>query len=621
VKRTLWLALSLWLLACDDESGPSAALANRCFAEEPCLRLREGRGPKPGCDDQIGACVLAKTEEPYELFVRVRATTEGSMLADAGITLVPETVSALGTLNEGRDAQVLRVPRAVTVRGSVRAETDAGIALLESQLTISPRDAMVPVTANVFETRHSSIVSDGGLVQLQALLDPELGYDVNVQPLLADSRTLPPKFFADMAISRPLNLAYGAVEARRGKFIFRDSAVRPLQVRLQDKLTGAVVSSNTRVETTFTADGRYEGTFELYAEPQVFERGSFNLVVGLADLEPWQVTITIDGAGFLAGGDMFLPRIPRTVSRESTVERTTNNALIPNADLEFVSRYPLPPDAGTSAPSAGGTDWCHSEDLARITCSGHFHTTSDQDGEYRIDLLPGEYEVIVLPRAGEPAADGLIATKKERTYVVLETDSPLAGVVLNANGGTPYTGTVSAGALTAGGLPAPKVTLRALRRPTPPFSSWGLAANFNRTISAVSDSKGHVELLPDVGYYDFVLEPGDGSDFPWKLWLDCPNGPGAGGPLRPLALSAPVMVSGTVEHDGVPLPGAQIEAFTIVEHAKNGSRRSVLIGRAQSDERGAYRLALPSRVGESDGPNPKCESAARELTDSERVIR
>jgi hypothetical protein len=262
----------------------------------------------------------------------------------------------------------------------------------------------------------------------------------------------------------------------------------------------------------------------------------------------------------------------------------------------------------------GGTDWCRWEEAARITCSGRFQTTSDERGHYEIDLLPGEYDAYILPRASEPSSEGLIVTKYER-YVITEQTAAGGGEILMAKRGSSYAGT-----LLAAGVASPGVTVRALRRPTPPFSLWGTIANFNRNQSVVTDRKGRFELWPDVGYYDFVLETASDSNFPWKFWLDCPNGPGAGGALRRLDLSTPVVVSGVVEYEGdrTRLPNARIEAFAVVE-GKNGERRSVLIGRTTSDSNGEYSLVLPPQVGERD--RTTCETTAPAITDSARATR
>lgn len=617
MRRTLWAAIALLIGACD-EPEPSVPVQNQCIDQESCSNLRESGGATPRCNESIGTCVLLKTEEPYQLFLRVKATTEGTMLADAGITLVPETVTSLGTLEEGRDAEVVRIKRAISVPGSVSVtDPDSGkLALVESEVVIRARDAMVPLSSSVYQTRNDTPPPDGGPSQLRAVLDPDGDYDMQVQPLLGDAHRLPP-VRQDFDLTKPISVLYddALVEARTGKLIFREEAPladagveqrpepsHPLQVRLQDKLTGDVLSSSTLVEVA--EDGR-SGTFTLYAPRAVFASRSFNLVIGLADFPAWQVTINIDGARFLSGPEIFLPRIPRTVTRTGRVEDDDSTPL-PLVDIEFVSHYPA--DAGSSStPAAGGTDWCLWQDPARLGCLGHFQTTSDPSGGYEIELLPGDYDVMILPRPEESSAAGLVAS----TAPLSVTAEGIGGDTLVAEPGSPYTGTIS-----AGDFAAPDVTLRAIRRPTPPFSSWGPVANFNRTTKTVSDRKGHVTLLPDVGYYDFVVEPPDNSGFAWKLWLDCPNGPEGGGALRALTLSAPVMVTGVVEYEdsGVPLQ-ASIEAFTTVAKRATGPTRSVMIGRAQTDERGVFHLALPPRVGEGDRQKP-CESSA--VTDNAR---
>jgi hypothetical protein len=618
----LLLLLALGLLACD-EQGPLLPARNQCFENAGC-------GGRPAyCDPVLLRCVRDGLREPYPLFVRVSAATPG-MLADAGIQLVPEVVHDLGDLAGRRDAQVLQIPQAVGVTGSVR-EPDGGQAsdLLHSQVTIVASDAAVPIASHVIETRSVTVTRDGGApANLSVQLDPRRQYDVRVQPLSAASGRLPPFTQTNVGADRPLVLEAPSVEARSRRFLYRDESQQAVLARLEERGTGRILSSTARVEqkdgTSASGEPRREGLFTLFAKPEVFESRSFDLVISLGGYAPWQVTVSIDGERFLTGGDMLLPAAPRPVTVAGVVEDHEQRRLT-GSELVFVSSYPVPPAAAAppdvdetpSEPTALGSDWCRWQDPARIGCRGRFQTLSGESGDYSIELLPGLYDIFVVPH-GAARARSVIVTRHEddanpgMPFLVGE-GSGLNRLILQANVAVPYTGTVF-----ASNAPAPRITLRALRRPTPSPSSWGPVADFNRTFSVVSDRKGHFSIAPDVGYYDFVFEPELGSDFPWKLWLDCPNGPGAGAPLAAVELSAPVMVFGSVEVEdmGIKLPGAKIEAFTIVE-AKNRERRSVMIGRAVSDENGQYTLALPPAVGEQG----RCEGEALRVRDTGRSAR
>jgi hypothetical protein len=623
VTRLLFLLLALGLLACD-EQGPLLPSRNQCFENAGC-------GGRPAyCDPVLLRCVRDTLDEPYPLFVRVSASTPG-MLADAGIQLVPEVVHDLGAFAGRRDAQVLQIPQALDVTGSV-TELDGGqvVSLLHSQVTIIASDAAVPISSRVIETRSDTVRRDGGApANLSLQLDPGRHYDVRVQPLAAASARLPPFIQTDVGADQPLVLEAPSVEARSGRFLYRDESQHADLARLEERGTGRILSSTARVAqregTSSSGEPRREGLFTLYARPQVFESRSFDLVISLGGHAPWQATITIDGERFLTGGDMLLPAAPRPVTVAGVVEDHERRRLT-GSELVFVSSYPVPPtrpdvDETPSVPTALGSDWCRWQDPARVSCSGRFQTLSNEAGDYSIELIPGLYDIFLVPR-GAARARNVIVTRHEDdshpgTPFLVGEGSGLNRLILQANVAVPYKGTVF-----ASGAPAPHITLRALRRPTPSPSSWGPLADFNRTFSVVSDRKGHFSIAPDVGYYDFVFEPELGSDFPWKLWLDCPNGPGAGGPLAAVELSAPVMVFGSVEVEamGTKLPGAKIEAFTIVE-AKNREPRSVMIGRAVSDQDGDYILALPPVVGEKVGEQGRCEGEALRVRDNGRSGR
>lgn len=621
MRRAL-LALALWLAGCKDQS-PSEAVHNQCFDQDGC-----GKDPRQVvCDRALLKCLRPKTSEPYPLFLRVTPANP-NVLTDAGIELVPQYVEELGPLMGQRDAEVLHVPATVTVPGSVFNPTDGGMQLVPAQVVFSTSDAMIPVPPIVIETAPG-IARDGGAPQLQAQLDPQRHYDVRAQPLWASSAVLPPISKEDVGTDGTIDLKYEEpkIVPRSGRFIYRDS-VRPDYVRLQERTTGRVLSSTTRVsdDTKIGPDGekRFEGTFTLYAQSPVFDGSiAFDLVLGIADFDPWQVTIAIDGARFLSGADMVLPPVPKPVTASNWVE-DRNAKRLPHSQLKFVSSYPLLPDDsdqdGGLPSTAFGTDWCKWEDPARISCKGSFETLSDQDGRYSVDLIPGGYDVFISPRDSEPTSRGLIVTKHDGddpsmpAFLVSER-SASGSVLFEAQRGTSFTGTVY-----ASNTVSPKVTLRASRRPTPPFSSWGTVADYNRSLSTVSDRKGHFSITPDIGYYDFIFEPEHDSYFAWKLWLDCPNGPETGGALSAVRLSAPVMVFGSVESEdtGSKLAAAKIEAFTIVYSERNAPR-SVMIGRTFSNANGDYSLALPPEVGEQTRSN--CEGYARLVTGSERVRR
>lgn len=124
----------------------------------------------------------------------------------------------------------------------------------------------------------------------------------------------------------------------------------------------------------------------------------------------------------------------------------------------------------------------------------------------------------------------------------------------------------------------------------------GPIASLARDSSTVTDLDGVFNVNLDIGVYDVVVAPPRLSNYPWLVVPDQPIG-GSSAPLNNVfELSTPVILTGVARFEGTALAvGAEVRAYAIVE-STDTSTRAILIGRALTDESGAFTLLLPPSI-------------------------
>jgi hypothetical protein len=258
------------------------------------------------------------------------------------------------------------------------------------------------------------------------------------------------------------------------------------------------------------------------------------------------------------------------------------------------------PEVRGSAGVGGAVVQLHSEDVvdAATGVVGTLDLTLTTDtapetlGRYDGFVLPGNYSVTIT--AGTAADDTLGVLHEMRDLHPTTGSTDLLGHVFHLPLRTALNSWVQS--------PDGDLVRDANVRATPlGIPLVGLTdpdvARLARPATARSGPMGDFRLDLDVGVYDMVAEPPDGSGFPWTVILDY----GIGGstatlPGDVMQVDAPVVVESDLHWmDGGMLVGAEVRAFAITPDG-----RAVMVGRGTSDAHGHARMLVPAALGMHD---------------------
>lgn len=544
-KLDLALALVLPLAGCSlIIDNPTQQVVNRCASDVDCSGGAH-------CDATMAMCVQPPTL-PYDLWLEVVPP------AGAPIDLGPY-MSFAGPV-------ALPVPRPVTVRGTVHQDGASDVPV-SAQLTFAPVEA----TTTAVPT-HATRTATSGSSDFSTSLPGRGDYDVLVEPLAEFRATIPP-FRSRLSVSAmetALQVVLPAPSAPLEGTLVDPSAtgLSDFEVLAVDRASGAQLSS---VATTTT-----DGAFAIHFAPGA---DAFDLIV--------RPTAARQGRGLVP-----TYRVRPEVLLPDAMGRVT--ILVP-ASLPSVhwAGTVETPEARGAAPVGLAVVQLHSEDVVDsatgVVGTLDLSMTTDADGVYDGMVLPGTYSVTITASSD----DTLGVLREVRDLHPAAGVSEILGHVFHLPLRTVLAGTVQS--------PDGDLVRDAQVRATPlGIPLVGLTdpevARFARPAMALSGPMGDFRLDLDVGVYDVVVEPPEGSGFPWTVVLDY----GIGGSTQTLAdvmqVDAPVVVDGVVTwQDGGVLAGAEVRAFAITSDG-----RPVMVGRATSDADGEARILVPAMIGSHD---------------------
>jgi hypothetical protein len=590
-RQSACLLILAAAVACGSDRDPGRPALNRCTQNFECGKLDI-------CSTELGICVHESVEKPYLAAVQVIPNNVSGTPALRRVTRPAELLTQGFNYNLG----VLRVQRVVTVSGEVRDETGRTV---EAEVAFAPSTRSYLVGGiSAFTQPVTKSLSDPARQEFAALLDPATAYEVTVFPLGKDSELFPPATFALPAINGDVsvNFAYPEQDSLTAKLV--DENQKPADkywtVRLRRKGSGEITSSLAHVQ-----DG---GVFQIRAPaavlaPDALAEQELVLEVGNRG-DPQLVAIAFAGERLRDGGTLIMPTIPAPVLYSCSVEiaelpnapRDQNTI---NADLTFVSNFPVP----NESTDVRDRDWCRlrlpGSPQGTFTCSAMLTASVGADFTVSAKLLPGDYQVFVAP-TGDVSDRLRVATSNLQQQIRTAPDGIQEGQVFRLSRATQFNGLV----LSPQGRPMPDVTVTA--------SALGLqrdldaVALYNRTAAQLSDRRGGFQLAVDLGYYDLVAVPPEGSGYAWVLKDNrriADENDATVNSLSAISPQVPVVSAGLLlTTDNKPVVGARVEAFAVVDNLdpNRPGQRAVRIASTISSATGSFELLLPQSIGEDE---------------------
>ncbi len=566
------LAVAALTSACPAGDGNLTFPKNHCTSDHDCS---EGLV----CLSDHNLCALPEAEVPYTVVLQASPRP----YAQSGRYTFPGSM-----LGAGFDSTI---PAFVDVHGSIQVDDKP----IYAEVTFVPRPEkrgypVAPISVRTTDSR--------GLPNLSVQLPSDTVFSVSIQPLGAASRLHPPRYvtFQTGSSSTPFapdfttelrSFALTLYEAEKPEgFVVRDGVPQTQRLRVINRVTGHVVSPTLDVMPgepfviSVVEEDEAEYAFEIDLNPEL----------------PWTDLLELPFEN-LDNGALQLPYVPERVNFVGGVEDASDRRL-PHAEITLISSFPVP-----STPSElGNRDWCQFRASAvpnpnqpekTVRCSAKRTLQADARGDFRVALLPGNYEIYISPGPGNGAAR-VATTRIEQGIETQPGGADLGPWTIKLKPATELTGSI----VDRGLHPLPQVTVRAV--PLGLVGTLGSVSAYNREVSALTDSDGAFAMSVDTGYYDIVAAPPAGSGYPTLLFANRQFDPDKMSFLdrQGLALPPPVVVAGTLLQAGEILADAEVRAYGIVRDLR-GFDRAVLLYSASTDEEGRYVLLLPPALNDA----------------------
>lgn len=259
---------------------------------------------------------------------------------------------------------------------------------------------------------------------------------------------------------------------------------------------------------------------------------------------------------------IYIPRLPPV--RFTGRVRDANDAAVPGATVRFLS-------TGIFGGSQLGLEGSFSGSA-----------TTNEDGNFDVELLPGYYTISVTP-----------PVDVENNWGVLVTEAPLVGDQVTATEALivpPQVG-LRGWVTTFRDETAPGVTIVARAR------SDGDSIAMHRSQEVVSNSIGAFAMTVDEGIYDMQVRVPSETGFAWLIERNLSIDVARGDLTRSYRLVPPIPLRGFVRaSDGTPAAGALIRGYVVIDDG--GESRRIQIAEATSREDGSYELLIAPGLDE-----------------------
>jgi hypothetical protein len=322
-----------------------------------------------------------------------------------------------------------------------------------------------------------------------------------------------------------------------------------LQVRAVDVETGLVVSS--------VAETTDSGRFAIRLGPDV--SSYFIRVTSSVGGAPFPSVSVDPEVVFAEDNPSKVIRIPRVDPVQYTgVVRDAEGAAVAGATVRLFSTGIF--------------------DGSQLGLVGSFSgsATTNEDGTFGVELLPGFYSLQITPPEDVETAWGVLATE---VAVAEELVGVEPFVVPNKVG-------LVGGVATLDGEPAPGLSVLARAR------QGKDGDGMNRSQEVASDADGVFVMQMDRGAYDLRIATPAGSGYPWLVQPALVMEENI---VRTYELVPPVPIEGIVRSSrGEPASGVQLRAYVFA--GEEAERRLLQVAEATTDEEGAYRLFIAPRL-------------------------
>ncbi|MGB8329943.1 MAG: carboxypeptidase-like regulatory domain-containing protein [Polyangiales bacterium] len=564
--RRVWILVAL--LGCEFGSPDGLAIDNSCTDDASCAG---GVCDGTICIDDSGASV--------ELAIEVlRGASEAQTAVPSSWAFGPESASGSST----RD---LVLPETREVRGTVRWDGARVPATLRFVRRMTgPVASLSPSPVEVSTSRAASGGDEPDSYDFSAILVAGQTYDVTVLPS-SDTVTAPAQAAAPAVRSLPpLYLVLfvnggDRAEPLRFDLAFPTELADPceesldvgctleatvlgvdgqgehpeagLQVRAIDKQTMRVVSSIGETDE----NGRFAIRIGSSSSAYVIR------VTSSAGGPPF-ASVSVDPVTAFASDPIarriYIPRLSPV--RFTGRVRDTNDVAVPAATVRFL------------ATGIFGS---------QIGLEGSFSSsaTTDEEGRFGTDLLPGLYTISVTPPADVENAWGILSAE---ALVDDENRSTEALIVPTQVGLRGWVTTFRDESATG-------VTVLARARSD--------AESGARSQEAVSSALGAFVMTMDPGVYDIQVKASAKTGFAWLIEPELVMRADWGDVLRGYQLDPPIPVQGILRSsDGAPVPSAMIRAYLFIDTGA-GTSRPLQVAETVSGEDGRYRLLIAPHLG------------------------
>ena len=566
MRSRLALALVV-LVGCSFDSPEVQTIDNSCANDGSC--------PAGSCDGNI--CIDDSGASVDVAIEVLRSATDMQRVTPASWAFATESAS-------GSSARDLVLPATREVRGVVRwGDLSIPASLRFVRRMAGPVASLAPVVVEV-DTLREAVGEDGqGAYDFTTVLVAGEIYDVVVLPssdiVVTPTeatepaiRSLPPMYLELMVgdgdsaepfrfdvgfpvdISKDCSADIDAGCTLKAEILSIDGEVElaesALQVRAIDRQTGRVVSSIGETDEL--------GRFAI----RIGEGVSDYLIrvtsgVGRDPFPAVSVDPDVAFANDPIKKRIYIPRLSPVQFTGSV--RDTNDSAVPGATVRFLS-------TGIFGENQLGLEGSFSGSA-----------TTNEEGIFGAQLLPGYYAITVTPPADAENSWGILSAEALVGEEVSAAEALIVPSQFELRGWvTTFRDEIASG-----------VTILARARPEP--------VAMQRSQEAVSTDLGGFEMSVDAGLYDLHVKAPSETGF---AWLVEPEIVMSGDLERAYRLDPPIPLRGVVRsNNGEIVPDALIRAY-VLTRTEGAATRSLQIAETVSGEDGSYRLLIAPRLGD-----------------------